>query len=323
MILYWTAAIAQPTPEVAAQRTEMLSRAAAVHGWTEAQQTTIAEIFARSDQMGIGNPASSLHPMTPEQCQQTLASENITWRDDAAERICGGPYRRPLYDPATQQPEDATTCIDTFEFPNLPCVYPVVWVRAGEAAAICEAQGKRLCDAHEWEGACAGALLAPDYRFDLAQGKSPRTAVATMRAAHNTAERLAHSAAPSPGTCATGSTKSPGCDGSSWSLCGSNTYPTGAFPSCTSALGVADLYGNTAEHMNLPLAPEQSASSPSTSLGVTEMKGAWFVWDTVRAHEDACRWRAPFWHGTAVYAPDSHRNYHLGFRCCGEAASPD
>ena len=30
--------------------------------------------------------------------------------------------------------------------------------------------GKRLCDAHEWEGACEGALEAPDYRFDLARG---------------------------------------------------------------------------------------------------------------------------------------------------------
>ena len=40
---------------------------------------------------------------------------------------------------------------------------------ASEAAEICEAMGKRLCDAHEWEGACDGRLLAPDYRFDLAR----------------------------------------------------------------------------------------------------------------------------------------------------------
>ena len=31
--------------------------------------------------------------------------------------------------------EDAKACIDMFEFPNIPCVYPVTWVRANEAAA--------------------------------------------------------------------------------------------------------------------------------------------------------------------------------------------
>ena len=35
---------------------------------------------------------------------------------------------------------------------------------------MCEAEGKRLCDAHEWEGACAGKLEPPDYRFDLVAG---------------------------------------------------------------------------------------------------------------------------------------------------------
>ena len=40
----------------------------------------------------------------------------------------------PLYDPATQRPEDAKACIDQFEFPDIPTVYPVVWVKATEAA---------------------------------------------------------------------------------------------------------------------------------------------------------------------------------------------
>jgi hypothetical protein len=46
------------------------------------------------------------------------------------------------------------------------------------------------------------------------------------------------------------------------------------------------------------------------------MKGSWFIFDTYRAHEDWCRWRAPFWHGTRVMDEHSHANYHLGFRCC-------
>ena len=118
------------------------------------------------------------------------------------------------------------------------------------------------------------------------------------------------------GICATGSFKTPGCNGGSWTGCGSNTYPAGDFPACHSPLAVYDLNGNAAEHMNLPLNLDQMSSRGSTALGYTEMKGSWFIFDTYRAHEDWCRWRAPFWHGSRVMDPHSHANYHLGFRCC-------
>ena len=75
--------------------------------------------------------------------------------------------------------------MDRLEFPDVPCEYPVVWVRASEAAELCEAVGKRLCDAHEWEGGCQGELGPADYRFDLAAGKSPGDAQKSMRYAHN------------------------------------------------------------------------------------------------------------------------------------------
>jgi hypothetical protein len=68
--------------------------------------------------------------------------------------------------------------------------------------------------------------------------------------------------------------------------------------------------------MNLPLNESQMSSLGSNELGYTEMKGSWFIFDTIRAHEDWCRWRAPFWHGTRVMDERSHANYHLGFRCC-------
>jgi hypothetical protein len=68
--------------------------------------------------------------------------------------------------------------------------------------------------------------------------------------------------------------------------------------------------------MNLPLNENQMASRGSRELGHTEMKGSWFIFDTYKAHEDACRWRAHFWHGSRVMDPESHHNYHLGFRCC-------
>jgi formylglycine-generating enzyme required for sulfatase activity len=100
--------------------------------------------------------------------------------------------------------------------------------------------------------------------------------------------------------------------------CESNTFPSGFYPDCVSPLGVYDLHGNVAEHMNLPLDSSQMASRGSRTYSYTEMKGSWFVFDSYRAHEDWCRWRAPFWHGSRVLDPKSHRNYHLGFRCCCE-----
>src|SRR6185295_12066115 len=104
-----------------------------------------------------------------------------------------------------------------FEFPDIPCAYPVVWVRASEAAEICAAEGKRLCDANEWEDGCDGRTEPPDYRFDLARGQSAETAIRRMREAHNAAhaptKRWSYGPSYETGICATGSFKSPGCNG--------------------------------------------------------------------------------------------------------------
>jgi formylglycine-generating enzyme required for sulfatase activity len=258
--------------------------------------------------------------MTPQQCRQKLDQEAVHYENETFEKACGAKYMAPLYNPATGKADEAKACIDQFEFPDIPCEYPVVWVRAREAALICEAMGKRICDAHEWEGACAGALLPPDYRFDLAKGVSPNEAVARMRAAHNREygphKSWAYGDHYEKGVCAASSSKTPGCNGGSWTGCGSNTFPSGSFPGCVSKLDVYDLEGNAAEHMNLPLNESQMASRGSTELGYTEMKGSWFIFDTYYAHPDWCRWRAPFWHGSRVMDAESHHNYHLGFRCC-------
>jgi formylglycine-generating enzyme required for sulfatase activity len=291
-----------------------------VHGLSDAQMTALRNIFAKSGYMGQGNPAITRHPVTEEEAQAKLKKLGIDYANPEFEKICGAKYMAPLYDPATQRPEDAKACIDQFEFPDIPTVYPVVWVRAREAAQVCSVMGKRLCDAHEWEGACAGSLQPPDYRWDLAKGLSPAAAIARMRAAHNQAdrptERWSYGPAYQKGVCAAASQKTPGCNGGDWRGCGSNTYPAGDFPACHSPLQVYDLNGNAAEHMNLPLNENQMASRGSQELGYTEMKGSWFIFDNYRAHPDWCRWRAPFWHGSRVMDEDSHRNYHLGFRCC-------
>jgi formylglycine-generating enzyme required for sulfatase activity len=288
-------------------------------GLTDDQISAIRKIFAKSGYIGQGNPELTRHAVTPEQCLASLKQKGVQYENARFEKICGGKYLAPLYDPATQKPEDAKVCIDQFEFPNIPCAYPVVWVKAREAAEICWAEGERLADAHEWEGACEGNLQPPDYHFEQLRGLSPDAAINRMRASHNLADgpkkRWSYGPEYRKGVCATSGVKTAGCTGGSFTGCGSNTFPAGDFPECHSPLGVYDLNGNAAEHMNLPLNESQMSSQGSRELGYTEMKGSWFVFDQVRAHEDWCRWRAPFWHGTRVLAENSHANYHLGFRC--------
>jgi formylglycine-generating enzyme required for sulfatase activity len=244
------------------------------HGISDEQMNALRRIFANSGYIGQGNPAVTQHPVTPEQCTAKLAAAGVHYENPRFEKICKAKYMAPLYDPSKSKPEDAKACIDQFEFPDIPCTYPVVWVKAREAAEICWAMGKRLCDAHEWEGACAGALEPPDYRWDLAKGLAPEDAIHRMRIAHNQADSPTKSWSYGPtyrtGICATGSTKTAGCNGGSWTGCGSNTYPTGDFPACRSPLEVYDLNGNAAEHMNLPLDESQMSSLGSKQLGYTE-----------------------------------------------------
>jgi formylglycine-generating enzyme required for sulfatase activity len=149
---------------------------------------------------------------------------------------------------------------------------------------------------------------------------SGEDAVKVMRGWHNGRamrdKRWSYGPEYQKGVCATSGYKTRGCLTGGWSKCGANTFPAGSFPRCKSPLGVYDLNGNAAEHMNLPLKPEQMAGDPSQEYGYTEMKGSWFVFDQMRAHEDYCRWRAPYWHGSRILGGEQHRNYHLGFRCC-------
>lgn len=313
-------AVARAESPRAAANERLLQQLQREHRLSDEQLERVRAVFAQSAFIGQGNPAISEHPRTPGQCRDELQQRSIVYDNPRFTSICGARFMAPLYDPSATSAESAQSCIDQFEFPNIPCEYPVVWVRAREAAQICDAIGKRLCDAHEWEGACAGRLEPPDYRFDLLSGLAAGEALRRMRTVHNRERGAEKSWAYGPeyrrGICGTGSRKTPGCAGGGWNACGSNTYPAGEFPDCRSTLDVYDLHGNAAEHMSLPLNEAQMSSRGSRELGYTEMKGSWFIFDSYRAHEDWCRWRAPFWHGTRVMDRNSHANYHLGFRCC-------
>jgi hypothetical protein len=175
------------------QNDQLFQQLQLVHGLSDAQMRDIRAIFAQSRVIGQGNPAVTRHPVTPEQCAAMLAKQGVKYENPQFEQICGAKYMAPLFDPKTTSADHAKACIDQFEFPNIPCAYPVVWVKAREAALICEAEGKRLCDAHEWEGACAGSLQPPDYGFDRLKGEAPEAAIHQMRITHNLADQATKS----------------------------------------------------------------------------------------------------------------------------------
>jgi len=272
----------------------------------------IEAIFAASNYLGQGEPKITKHPMTRAECRAIREKNPALHPEDPR---CGARHMVPLFDPARGESADtANVCMDQFEFPNIPCEYPVTWVRSSEAAQICEAQGKRLCDAHEWEGACAGALHTPEVDYTFGERRIMQEYL------HNKTREMIWAYGPKADQqkCATMSHKSRECYTPDWGICGSNTYPAGAFPECVSTLGVFDQHGNAAEHMNLPIKPEQLGKNGG--VGETEMKGSWFIFASEAVHPDDCRWRALMWHAGPIRALDSHRNYHLGFRCCKDIA---
>ena len=290
------------------QREVLFRRMKAYFGYTEETMAAVRQIVEGSSILGQGNPSETHPAMTRGECFQIRKAAGLSYLDDP---ICGMRNMVPLYKASEgEKPQDARVCIDQYEFPNMPCEYPVVHVTTREAALLCKALGKRLCDAHEWEGACAGSLRDP--KDEYAFGRSRRD----MKSIHNNNRTLvwAYGKEKNHALCATGSKKNKDCQGGGYRKCGSNTYPAGSFPKCVSPLGVFDQHGNAAEHMNLPMKPDQLASLGH--YGETEMKGSWFIFGTYEAHEDDCHWRAPDWHATSVLSTGSHSNYHLGFRCC-------
>ncbi len=281
---------------------------------TPEQRDAVRSIMAKSEWLGFGNPEVSKPAMTKAECRQRRSAGR--WRGGDPE--CKAPNMVPI-ETSEGRPR---VCIDQYEFPNVACEYPVVWVRATEAAQLCEAVGKRLCDAHEWEGACAGEVLSVDaeYPWDhmpKSIAHSPRREQRLwLEYEHNRTRdvRWAYGEHVDHALCGTGAKKEPKCEVLDFSTCSTSSYPAGAFPECVSSLGVYDQHGNAAEHMNLPLNPSELTSTGGS--GWTEMKGSWFIFSSQETHPDDCRWRAKSWHTTRVKDWNSHRNYHLGFRCC-------
>ena len=121
--------------------------------------------------------------------------------------------RRPA---ARRRPQRASI---SSSFPTFPCAYPVVWVKAREAAESARRKVS-VCVMRTSGRMRAGETQPPDYRFDLAQGVPPEVAIHRMREAHNRAhasrQALELRTRLQRGICATGSFKTPGCNGGGW-----------------------------------------------------------------------------------------------------------
>ena len=98
----------QGAPDRASQNAAWMDTLARVHQLDEAQQNEVARIVNASELLSQGNPALTMHPMQRAECAEKLAAAGETWDSEDNQRICGGPYMAPLYDPATQTAEDAT-----------------------------------------------------------------------------------------------------------------------------------------------------------------------------------------------------------------------
>lgn len=175
-------------------------------------------------------------------------------------------------------PTNERFCIDRFEYPNQPGIKPRVAVSFREAAEACEAEGKRLCSAKEWELACEGPNWYPypnGHVRDAERCNIDRPDIAANNDAYSRMETRDAEVARVD-----------------------QREPSGSRPGCVSGYGVEDMIGNVDEWVvnsdgNYGKPPYRSA-----------LKGGY--WGRVR---NRCR-------PTTTDHNEWHSGYQVGFRCC-------
>lgn len=106
-------------------------------------------------------------------CWSETAPTPLDRRADQQRRL-QRPAALPDYEPSNEVALTEGVFIDTYEYPNRPGERPLAAVDQREAAALCDAAGKRLCSAAEWELACAGpAQLRYPYGDRLVKNACP------------------------------------------------------------------------------------------------------------------------------------------------------
>lgn len=169
-------------------------------------------------------------------------------------------------------------CVDRFEYPNQKGLYPIIMVNYDESQALCEEQGKRLCDEVEWTFACEGEEATPyPYGYD-------RDATACIS---DQKWRAYNGAAFSPREDEPARNEMDRL----W-----QGKASGAQPRCKSPFGVYDLTGNVDEWTK--------AVRPGERHSI--LKGGY--WGPVRTR---CR-------PSTRSHDETHTFYQQGFRCCSD-----
>lgn len=322
------------------------------HGVTGAQADRLRNLLTKSagitrnigteDPGAFRGPNNSFHPVSREQCVQKVLDAKRIMANADYEKVCGAKWMAPVPNGEGKP----TACIDQFEFPNIPCEYPLVWTPSHTAQMICQSMGKRLCNSHEWEGSCAGkGVPIAAYRFDIGNPEARRNAINANRekvwAYQSQAEYADRTdsailcgvysgddqdvvpEAAQNISAASIAGLSKGCSPatSAYKTCGTNTWPAGYKYRCKSRNDVYDLHGNVAEVVNMPTHTGNIAKGSVT--GFTERKGSFFVDRSsiksrggVPKYPDDCRVRQPYEHMKEISRDTGHAFYQEGFRCC-------
>lgn len=335
-------------PLAAGESDAFASKVIKEHGMSGAQAERMRTLLTKTpgltrnigteDPKAFVGPNNSYHPVSREKCRTQVLDAGKIKSGDA--RTCGDKNMVALPGP------DGTvkSCIDQFEFPNIACEYPVVWVPSYYAQEICRSMGKRLCNSHEWEGACAGKMEGTEsYKFGIGDPNARRQAINTNRKKVWAFQDKHPGRTDAAILCGVYSGKdkdvepeaaaniqdgsipglSKGCapDKSAYKTCGTNTWPSGYKYECKSSLGAYDMHGNLAEVVNLPTGPDTIAKGNVT--GMTERKGSFFVdrgglklKSGEQRYPDDCRVRQPYEHMKPISQDKGHAFYQEGFRCC-------
>ncbi len=340
-----------PVSCIAAESQEFAERVIEEHGLSGPQAEKLRKLLTNGhgltrnigseDEEAFRGPNNSYHPVTRAQCRTKILEGGIIRQNKGYEKICGAKWMAPIPDAEGK----ATVCIDQFEFPDIPCEYPVVWVPSNTAHQICQSMGKRLCNAHEWEGGCAGKIESiASYRFDIANEQARRKAVNSKREvvwafqsqpdlkdrtdtsvlcgvySPNDQDVLPQARANIKGGSIPGLSQGCAPAKSAYRTCGTNTWPAGYKYRCKSSQDVYDMHGNVAEVVNLPSYKGNLARGGTT--GFTERKGSFFVDRSsikrggVLKYPDDCRVRQPYEHKKEIRRDTAHSFYQEGFRCC-------
>ncbi len=206
----------------------------------------------------------------------------IRWLDPETRLQCAEFDRPRAAEECPTRTQHKRFCVDRFEWPNEVSALPRVMTTWGEARAICEGAGKRLCSDTEWTLACEGPDRQP-YPYGDGYVRDERACNIDQPHIDADPRRLFDAKTQGEELARLDQRES-----------------SGSRAACVSPYGVHDMVGNVDEWVS----NESQFGKPYRSA----LKGGY--WGPVRTR---CR-------PMTTAHDEVFRYYQIGFRCCGEVA---